>query len=303
MRKLQFLLIFILIFFLSFVVFPKRLNAHSELVNSAGSTESTVGQGIADRMPPERDPYEVIPVTPYVSDNNGPGWPIIKTGDPVDPVVVSSAPDPFGAPRQTPGPEPTCYARPACLDANPRCLIAEPADGWCPAGSADDSRTIPQPTSAHEKPESMPEITPYLPKFPVIENFPAGKVRLNSSLWKCGKIDPYQGDFSVCRSRFLLDPFFEDRSPESCSTFQTDASGKSEANLQAGFYRVMPPAGTFCPPGRFCIMSGAGDQVSSLLYPSVSWHLDPPKFYLPPFGTAEVNVIGFTAFSSCPANL
>ncbi len=26
---------------------------------------------------------------------------------------------------------PTCMTRPACLDATPRCLIAEPASGWC----------------------------------------------------------------------------------------------------------------------------------------------------------------------------
>lgn len=29
-------------------------------------------------------------------------------------------------------PTPTCQPRPACLDAEPRCLIPEPADGWCP---------------------------------------------------------------------------------------------------------------------------------------------------------------------------
>lgn len=28
-------------------------------------------------------------------------------------------------------PTPTCMLRPACLDATPRCLIAEPANGWC----------------------------------------------------------------------------------------------------------------------------------------------------------------------------
>ncbi len=27
---------------------------------------------------------------------------------------------------------PTCFPRPACLDATPRCMIAEPAGGWCP---------------------------------------------------------------------------------------------------------------------------------------------------------------------------
>lgn len=29
-------------------------------------------------------------------------------------------------------PTPTCMSRPACLDATPRCMIAEPASGWCP---------------------------------------------------------------------------------------------------------------------------------------------------------------------------
>lgn len=29
-------------------------------------------------------------------------------------------------------PTPTCMQRPACLDATPRCMIAEPANGWCP---------------------------------------------------------------------------------------------------------------------------------------------------------------------------
>lgn len=29
-------------------------------------------------------------------------------------------------------PTPTCMERPACLDATPRCLMPEPATGWCP---------------------------------------------------------------------------------------------------------------------------------------------------------------------------
>lgn len=29
-------------------------------------------------------------------------------------------------------PKVSCTSRPACLDATPRCLIAEPANGWCP---------------------------------------------------------------------------------------------------------------------------------------------------------------------------
>lgn len=42
---------------------------------------------------------------------------------------VSSTPTP--TPSQAP--TRTCVTRPTCLDANPRCLIAEPKDGWCPS--------------------------------------------------------------------------------------------------------------------------------------------------------------------------
>jgi hypothetical protein len=35
----------------------------------------------------------------------------------------------------TPSSTPNCIKRPACLDAKPRCLIAEPANGWCPTSS------------------------------------------------------------------------------------------------------------------------------------------------------------------------
>ncbi|MDO8655064.1 MAG: hypothetical protein Q7R48_01390 [bacterium] len=39
-------------------------------------------------------------------------------------------------------PTPTCTQRPACLDATPRCMIPEPASGWCPTTS---SYTCPPP--------------------------------------------------------------------------------------------------------------------------------------------------------------
>ena len=32
-----------------------------------------------------------------------------------------------------------CLPRPACLDATPRCMIAEPAEGWCPKTEKDNS--------------------------------------------------------------------------------------------------------------------------------------------------------------------
>ena len=35
----------------------------------------------------------------------------------------------------TPTPSPTCWPRPSCLDTEPRCLLAEPVEGWCPAPS------------------------------------------------------------------------------------------------------------------------------------------------------------------------
>ena len=41
---------------------------------------------------------------------------------------------------------PTCTARPACLDATPRCLIAEPAGGWCPAITKTPTPTQSGPT-------------------------------------------------------------------------------------------------------------------------------------------------------------
>lgn len=42
------------------------------------------------------------------------------------PLSASKSPD------QNATPTPTCMPRPACLDATPRCMIAEPANGWCP---------------------------------------------------------------------------------------------------------------------------------------------------------------------------
>jgi hypothetical protein len=41
--------------------------------------------------------------------------------------------DLVGTPKPTLSANVTCMPRPACLDATPRCLIAEPAQGWCPA--------------------------------------------------------------------------------------------------------------------------------------------------------------------------
>ncbi len=38
----------------------------------------------------------------------------------------------FGVTQNGPTSTPACTTRPACLDATPRCLIAEPIGGWCP---------------------------------------------------------------------------------------------------------------------------------------------------------------------------
>lgn len=35
-------------------------------------------------------------------------------------------------PSGSPSPQVTCIPRPPCLDSMPRCMIAEPIDGWCP---------------------------------------------------------------------------------------------------------------------------------------------------------------------------
>lgn len=41
----------------------------------------------------------------------------------------------------------TCISRPACLDATPRCLIAEPADGWCPQTISVSGISVNAPTT------------------------------------------------------------------------------------------------------------------------------------------------------------
>ncbi|HVA96353.1 MAG TPA: RICIN domain-containing protein [Candidatus Acidoferrales bacterium] len=54
-------------------------------------------------------------------------------------------------PTPTTAPPPSCAPRPPCLDTIPRCLIAEPAWGWCPV--------IPTPTST-PGPSNTPSNTP-----------------------------------------------------------------------------------------------------------------------------------------------
>lgn len=52
---------------------------------------------------------------------------LVTSGNPLKifPKVVNISP----TPRATPS---SCQPRPACLDSKPRCLLPEPADGWCP---------------------------------------------------------------------------------------------------------------------------------------------------------------------------
>lgn len=45
--------------------------------------------------------------------------------------IVSFSPRPSRSPFPFFSPRATCLPRPACLDKTPRCLIAEPANGWC----------------------------------------------------------------------------------------------------------------------------------------------------------------------------
>lgn len=46
---------------------------------------------------------------------------------------------PSTAPPVSPIPSASCLPRPSCLDSRPRCMIPEPADGWCPTSSPSTS--------------------------------------------------------------------------------------------------------------------------------------------------------------------
>lgn len=55
-----------------------------------------------------------------------------------------------------PGPVPTCEPRPACLDSEPRCLMSEPATGWCPTASIQPIPTCqPRPACLDTQPACM----------------------------------------------------------------------------------------------------------------------------------------------------
>lgn len=53
--------------------------------------------------------------------------------------LTTANPGASSTPRVTPLPTPpltppaSCLPRPSCLDSKPRCLLPEPADGWCPS--------------------------------------------------------------------------------------------------------------------------------------------------------------------------
>jgi len=60
-----------------------------------------------------------------VMDKNDPSFNILTyTGNAQFTVIASQT--------ASPTPTPTCTPRPACLDAQPACLIPEPIEGWCP---------------------------------------------------------------------------------------------------------------------------------------------------------------------------
>jgi hypothetical protein len=62
------------------------------------------------------------------------------------PTLVPS-PTATPVPTATLTPTPTCTPRPACLDAVPRCLIPEPATGWCPTTPTLSPTSCPVPAS------------------------------------------------------------------------------------------------------------------------------------------------------------
>lgn len=45
-----------------------------------------------------------------------------------------------------------CKPRPGCLDSTPRCLMPEPAEGWCPVGSVHPFPTQPPTPTANPIP-------------------------------------------------------------------------------------------------------------------------------------------------------
>ncbi len=85
---------------------------------------------------------------------------------PPTPTYTPVPPTPTALPTQTPTPAPTavptCTPRPACLDAQPRCLLPEPAGGFCPTTAT----VIPTPTATvAPTPTQVPTATP-LPTIP-----------------------------------------------------------------------------------------------------------------------------------------
>lgn len=55
-------------------------------------------------------------------------YPVIKS--PADSVIINQILSTFKFTDTAPAA--SCMPRPACLDATPRCLLPEPAEGWCP---------------------------------------------------------------------------------------------------------------------------------------------------------------------------
>ncbi len=62
-------------------------------------------------------------------------------------IVQAATPTPSASVTPSAMVSPTCQPRPACLDATPRCLMPEPAGGWCPTPTPTPSITTPPPTT------------------------------------------------------------------------------------------------------------------------------------------------------------
>lgn len=62
---------------------------------------------------------------------------------------------PFPSFRPSSRPVASCKPRPVCLDANPRCLLPEPVEGWCPSAS-----TRPLPSGIRVSPFPRPSFCP-----------------------------------------------------------------------------------------------------------------------------------------------
>lgn len=78
----------------------------------------------------------------------------------------------------TPTVIPTCLPRPACLDSTPRCLIAEPVNGWCNHSSS----PAPVPSAPPSPPSPIPHPT-CLPRPVCLDHAPYCEIAEPISGW------------------------------------------------------------------------------------------------------------------------